>query len=68
MEQPNITTQLAALDDAIAHAKDVAERQKCTECGKQHRQLAAWLQELKAIKLAPAPNGRGKPTAECGSA
>lgn len=56
MEQPNITTQLAALDDAIAHAKDVAERQKCTECGKQHRQLAAWLQELKAIKLAPAPN------------
>ena len=68
MEQPNLTTQLAALDDAIAHAKDVAERQKCTECGKQHQQLAAWLQELKAIKLAPGPNEQDKPPAVCGSA
>ena len=34
------------LDEAIAHAKEVAAS-KCDECGKEHQQLAEWLQELK---------------------
>jgi len=35
------------LDEAIIHAEDVASAQGCTECGQQHRQLAAWLRELR---------------------
>jgi len=37
------------LDEAIAHAEDVADR--CdTSCGKEHRQLADWLKELRDLK------------------
>lgn len=36
------------LDEAIAHAWEVADRQGCTECGLDHMQLALWLKELKA--------------------
>ena len=35
------------LDEAIAHAKEVAASSKRDECGKEHAQLAEWLQELK---------------------
>lgn len=35
------------LDEAIAHAKEVAASSKCDECGKEYAQLAEWLQELK---------------------
>ena len=35
------------LDEAIEHAKEVANYQ-CNECGKQHKQLAEWLEELKS--------------------
>jgi len=35
---------------AIAHANEVAEREGCTECGQQHRQLAAWLTELMTLR------------------
>lgn len=38
------------LDVAIAHATDVADREGCTDCGTQHRQLAAWLTELRAVR------------------
>lgn len=37
------------LTEAIAHAKKVAAT-KCDECGKEHAQLADWLQELAAFK------------------
>lgn len=33
------------LEQAISHAKEVAAS-KCDECGKEHQQLAEWLQEL----------------------
>ena len=52
------------IDEAIAHAMEVAERQeylstqsiflkareKCAECAADHRQLAEWLTELKEAK------------------
>lgn len=55
------------LDEAIAHAKEVAkenylqgmlchanpndsELDKCIECGREHEQLAEWLQELKLYR------------------
>lgn len=37
------------LEQAIAHAQEVAAS-KCDECGKEHAQLAEWLQELTAYK------------------
>lgn len=37
---------MMTLDEAINHAKEVAAN-KCDECGKEHAQLAEWLQELK---------------------
>lgn len=38
------------LAGAIKHATEVADREGCTECGQQHRQLAAWLTELQEAK------------------
>ena len=53
------------LDEAIKHCEEVAEEyqasidsldivgkglDECEECAKEHRQLAEWLKELKAIK------------------
>lgn len=35
-----------ALAAAIQQAQDVAAREGCTDCGDQHRQLAAWLRRL----------------------
>ena len=40
------------LDEAIAHALEVAESQSCTECGANHMQLAEWLKELKTRREA----------------
>ena len=37
------------LEQAIKHAKEVAAS-KCDECGKEHQQLATWLQELQSYK------------------
>lgn len=37
------------LKEAIVHAKEVAAT-KCDECGKEHEQLAEWLQELQGYK------------------
>lgn len=39
------------LDKAIQHALDIAASDTtCTECRKEHEQLAAWLQELKKYR------------------
>ena len=52
------------LEDAITHAKEVAKnwesqlvnciseegRNKCKECAAEHKQLAVWLTQLKAVK------------------
>ena len=37
------------LEEAIAHAKERAN-QDCTDCAKEHAQLAEWLEELKAFR------------------
>jgi hypothetical protein len=43
-----------SLEDAIQHLKDILNDPKrdwpCEECKKEHEQLLAWLEELKAIK------------------
>ena len=36
------------LDEAIDHAREIAGG--CGECADEHRQLAEWLEELKALK------------------
>ena len=50
MNNENIMT----LEEAIMHAEEVAcsleEKDKCDKCAAQHRQLAEWLKELKALK------------------
>lgn len=68
---------MMTLDEAIAHAKEVAKKNKnlaktyesfkdygnpkssitsghkrCLECATEHEQLAAWLTELKALRIA----------------
>lgn len=46
------------IDEAIEHAREVAKKERdkllkvgdeyiCSECGKEHEQLAEWLEELK---------------------
>lgn len=43
------------LDYAIAHAKEVAERDDIDcDCASQHSQLADWLEELKSYRSAKA--------------
>lgn len=37
------------IDEAIKHCKEVAEH-KCNDCGKEHLQLAEWLERLKAYE------------------
>lgn len=39
------------LDDAIAHCEDVA-KDDLTPCGRNHRQLAGWLIELRRLRAA----------------
>lgn len=58
---------IMTIDEAIAHAKEVAEKKylqgmlchanpndseldRCIECGREHEQLAEWLQELKLYR------------------
>lgn len=38
------------LDDAIEHAKQVAESAKTCACAEDHRRLYGWLQELKVFR------------------
>ena len=44
------------IDEAIAHAREVASRKfddrvHCIRCAEEHEQLAEWLEELKALRL-----------------
>ena len=38
------------LDEAIKHCEEVADTCENKECGKEHKQLAEWLKELKAYR------------------
>ena len=38
------------LDEAIAHAQEVAAQLGCCECADEHRQLAEWLEELRELR------------------
>lgn len=38
--------EIITIDEAITHCYEVADR-KCDDCGKEHLQLAKWLEELK---------------------
>ena len=38
---------MMTLDEAIAHATEIADGLGCTECAAEHRQLVEWLEELK---------------------
>lgn len=41
---------MLTLDEAIKHCQEKAD---CSECGKEHKQLAEWLIELKQLKENP---------------
>lgn len=56
---------MMTLDEAIVHAKETAKKlrsmtsvtdgkpyNECLECAKDHEQLASWLEELKALRIA----------------
>ena len=44
------------LDEAIIHAKELSENQSiCKDCREEHKQLAAWLEELKQYKEKNQP-------------
>ena len=38
------------LDEAILHAEERAQESSCSECAKEHKQLAEWLKELKTYR------------------
>ena len=58
---------MLSIDEAIAHAREVAEDKRadadwkfrhgrlnaddCISCAEEHEQLAEWLEELKALRL-----------------
>ncbi|MDY5668065.1 MAG: hypothetical protein SPK43_02245 [Candidatus Onthovivens sp.] len=50
---------MLTIDEAIAHAKEVASRKfddrvHCIRCAEEHEQLVEWLEELKANKVTSA--------------
>jgi len=38
------------IDDAIEHCEEVASQHCGDKCGDEHKQLAAWLRELKSLR------------------
>ena len=42
------------IDEAIQHCEEKARELGCTECAQEHRQLAAWLRELRFRRKAQA--------------
>ena len=46
------------IDEAIEHAKEKGK--ECSECGKEHLQLAEWLEELKDLKAKDLEAGRDR--------
>ena len=56
---------MLSIDEAIAHAGEVASRKfddrvHCISCAEEHKQIAEWLEELKAIKDGGIPIIHGK--------
>lgn len=53
------------LDEAITHAKEVGIKMACNvrtkDCGKEHLQLAKWLEELKTYRKYYALPKEGDP-------
>lgn len=46
------------LDEAIQHCRD---KENCSQCGQEHKQLREWLEELKDLRSQynlPKPHGR----------
>ena len=43
------------IDEAIEHAKEKSN--ECSECGREHKQLAEWLEELKKLRKERNNNG-----------
>lgn len=45
---------MMTLDEAISHAREVGTKMVCKrdtcDCGKEHLQLAKWLEELRAYR------------------
>ncbi len=39
-----------SLEEAIKHCEDKARELGCSECAKEHLQLADWLRELKQLR------------------
>ncbi|WP_367567771.1 hypothetical protein [Lacrimispora sp.] len=39
-----------SLEEAIKHCEDKAKEMGCSECAKDHLQLADWLRELKQLR------------------
>ena len=44
--------QLMTLDEAIQHCK---EKEDCTACGQEHKQLREWLEDYKKLKEKDTP-------------
>jgi hypothetical protein len=51
VETPECATKPLTLDEAIAHANEVAG-DCCTACKREHKQLADWLRELRSRRSA----------------
>lgn len=55
-EECGVESETMSLDDAIEHAREVGTEMmnNCSDvqCGKEHLQLAKWLEELKALRSA----------------
>lgn len=50
MSQMGVGGRQMTLEEAIAHSREKAVEQSlagCSECSKEHAQLASWLEELK---------------------
>lgn len=51
---------MMTLEEAIEHARDVGLKMSCKcemrECGKEHIQLAKWLEELKMYREGRKPS------------
>src|SRR3712207_9547858 len=49
---------IVTIDEAIEHAKEKGK--ECSECGKEHLQLAEWLEELKDLEAKDLEAGRDR--------
>lgn len=56
---------MMTLEQAIAHAEDVAANATCADCAAEHRQLATWLKELRARRRRDVDDSFLNLHAEC---